>query len=199
MTLLTVKRWNNSYAKIGLSSLIWPVFQHKSRPKIPIYTYMCTTKASALCANTNAVCQPFFSLWMLCSLPAHNRNEKFENKTKIRTKILKKKNQVQKKRKKKQCESQVFFEPNRQRCVIFFLCALLLFCFCTRFLWIFCAFLFIVASYSLLQFVLHHLCYLLFLSTRWKRVQKKMKKRNFSVYRIDKMLHEYTFNIYLPH
>lgn len=141
----------------------------------------------------------FFSLWMLCSLPAHNRNEKFENKTKIRTKILKKKNQVQKKGKKKQCESQVFFEPNRQRCVIFFLCALLLFCFCTRFLWIFCAFLFIVASYSLLQFVLHHLCYLLFLSTRWKRVQKKMKKRNFCVYRIDKMLHEYTFNIYLPH
>lgn len=122
-----------------------------------------------------------------------------KTKQKYEQKYWRKKNQVQKKRKKKQCESQVFFEPNRQRCVIFFLCALLLFCFCTRFLWIFCAFLFIVASYSLLQFVLHHLCYLLFLSTRWKRVQKKMKKRNFSVYRIDKMLHEYTFNIYLPH
>lgn len=36
------------------------------------------------------------------------------------------KNQVQKKW-KKQCESQVFFEPNRQRCVIFFLCDSLFF------------------------------------------------------------------------
>lgn len=197
MTLLTVKRWNNSYAKIVLSSLIWPVFQHKSKPKFPIYTYMCTTKASALCVNTNAVCQPFF-LWMLCSLPGHNRNEKFENKTKIRTKILKKKPSTEE-MKKKQCESQVFFEPNRQRCVIFFLCASLFFLFLHTILVNFCAFLFIVASYSLLQFVLHHLCYLLFLYTRWKRVRKKMKKRNISVCRIDKMLHEYTFNIYLPH
>lgn len=70
------------------------------------------------------------------------------------------KNQVQKKW-KKQCESQVFFEPNRQRCVIFFLCASL-FLFLHTILVNFCAFLFIVASYSLLQFVLHHLRYLLF-------------------------------------